>query len=81
MVTVGLLIVAIAASALLGLGPPLVMKSIVDDAILADRSRGELDVLILFMIAFVLAGAMVGVAQTYLGTAVGQGVMFDSIRP
>lgn len=72
-----MLLVIIVASALIGLGPPLIMQRIVDDAIISDRSRGQLDVLVGIMVAFVAFGALAGVAQTYFSTAIGQGVMFD----
>src|SRR5260221_2777992 len=51
--TVLLLMGAIAISALVGLGPPLVMKRIVDDAILADLDRAQLDILLVVLVAFV----------------------------
>ncbi len=73
---VSLLLLAITGGAVLGLAPPLLMKRIVDDAILGGRGS-ELDILVLAMVAFLAIAAAVGVAQTYLGNAVGQGVVFD----
>jgi ATP-binding cassette subfamily B protein len=69
--------VAIVASAILGLGPPLVMQRIVDDVILGNRSGFELNLLVAVMVGLVAAGALAGVAQTYLSNAIGQSVMFD----
>jgi ATP-binding cassette subfamily B protein len=74
---VALLVSVIVASALMGLGPPLIMKRIVDDAILANADGRQLNLLVLAMVGFVAAGALAGVAQTYLSSAIGQGVMFD----
>ncbi|OAI40436.1 hypothetical protein AYO38_01055 [bacterium SCGC AG-212-C10] len=78
--SVGLLFVVIIVSALLGLGPPLLMKRIVDDAINGHNglgNGGELNVLIVIMVVVIAASALIGVAQTYLSTAIGQAVMFD----
>jgi ATP-binding cassette subfamily B protein len=75
--TVALLLLVISFSAVVGLGPPLLMQRIVDDAILGRADTGLLNTLVLVMVAFVAAGALASVAQGYLSNAIGQGVMFD----
>ncbi len=75
--TLGLLLATIFVSALLGLGPPLVMQRIVDDAILGNGDGAELNWLVLLMVALVAVSALTGVAQTFFSTAVGQDVMSD----
>jgi ATP-binding cassette subfamily B protein len=77
LVTVALLLVTISASSVAGLAPPLIMRRIVDDAILGSRSGGELNALVAIMGGFVVAGALIGVAQTYFSNAMGQSVMAD----
>jgi len=77
---VSLLVLVIMVSAGVGLGPPLLMQRIIDDALRPPGDGFQLNVLILVMIALVLVSAFVGVAQTYLGNAIGQGVMFDLRR-
>lgn len=66
----------ITAGAIAGLGPPLLLKSIVDDA-LAESATANLNSLILMMIVLVGVSAFLAVAQTFLSNLVGQSVMFD----
>lgn len=74
--TVSALLAVILVAAVLGLGPPLMMQRIIDDAILpGDNSL--LNLLVLAMVGLVAASALAGVAQTFLSNAVGQSVMFD----
>ena len=75
--TVSLLIGVITISALVGLGPPLLLKRIIDNAIVPQNNRANLDLLILAMIGFVGLSALTAVAQTFLSNIVGQSVMFD----
>lgn len=73
----GLLVVgAIATGAVLGIFPPLLVRSAIDNAI-ANRNGGLLNLLVAGMILIPIAGSLVGVGQTYLNTAIGQQVMFD----
>ncbi|MGE5596864.1 MAG: ABC transporter ATP-binding protein [Hyphomicrobiales bacterium] len=65
-------------SSLVGLGPPLLLQRIIDDALdPRDFDAGLLNVLILLMVAFVAAGAVASVAQGWLANTVGQAVMYD----
>ena len=73
---VTLLLFAIVFNAVIGIAPALLLKRIIDGAI-AGKDGHELNLLIIAMIAFVAVGALVGVAQSFLSTSVGQSVMFD----
>ncbi len=75
--TVLLLLLTIGVGSVLGLGPPLLIKKIIDEAIVADRDGSLLNVLVLVMAGLVAVSALVGVGQTFLSNSVGQGVMFD----
>jgi len=68
--------VAIAVSSLVGLAPPLIIRRIIDHSI-PDSSGGELNLLILGMVAVILLGAFNGVLQSFLGNSISQTVMFD----
>ncbi len=77
---VGLLVVVIIAGAIAGLGPPLLMERIIDDALPTNGGQGDpwlLNALIVAMVATVGVSALTGVLQTYLSNVIGQGVMYD----
>ncbi|HJR19774.1 MAG TPA: ABC transporter ATP-binding protein [Actinomycetota bacterium] len=67
---------AIAASAVLGVFPPLLARSIVDRAILP-HDGGLLNWLVVAMVVVSIAGGLVGVGLTYLNTTIGQSIVFD----
>src|SRR5579859_6250039 len=72
-----LALLCIGATAGLGLAPALVTKGLID--YLGHPNRG-LEPIALFVgagVAASVAGGLVGVLQTYLGTAISQGIMFD----
>ncbi|HSP54414.1 MAG TPA: ABC transporter ATP-binding protein, partial [Dehalococcoidia bacterium] len=71
-----LLAFTIAAASLLGLVPPLLIRSIIDDAI-PNRNGGQADLMVGGIIAATLAGSLVGVGQSWLSNIIGQGVMED----
>ncbi|HEX6032750.1 MAG TPA: ABC transporter ATP-binding protein, partial [Tepidiformaceae bacterium] len=78
--TVITLLAVILVGAVLGLGPPVLMQRIIDDAIGAGPGEGDpalLNLLVLAMVGLVAASALASVAQTFLSNAVGQSVMFD----
>lgn len=80
---VALLIVAIVASAAVGLGPAYLLQRIVDDALPTAAGGGSssaLNTLILVMVVLVALGAFFGVIQSYLSNVIGQTVMFDLRR-
>ena len=71
-----LVTLAIAAGALLGLIPPLLIRSLIDDAI--PQSRGEMiNWLVVGMVAIPVISGLISVGQNYLNTFIGQRVMFD----
>jgi ATP-binding cassette, subfamily B, bacterial len=73
LVVVGLLI---AASSLVGLGSPFLLRGIIDNA-LPHKDTGLLALLALGMIGVALVSTVVGVYQTLLSTTVGQRIMRD----
>lgn len=78
---VGALLVVVILNAAAGLGPPLILQRIVDDALPATGLRGGnaglLNVLILVFVGFIAVGALAGVLQTFLSNIIGQSVMYD----
>src|SRR5947209_15460447 len=71
-----LVLIAILVAAILGLATPLLLKLIIDDAIL-NRNLDKLTLYAALMIAIPLITALIGVGQTYLNNLVGQRVMRD----
>jgi ATP-binding cassette subfamily B protein len=67
---------AIAVGSLVGLGPPLIIREIIDEAI-PDSDGSRLNLLILLMAAVILIGALNGVLQSFLGNSISQTMMFD----
>lgn len=70
------ILICILASAVIGLVPPLLIRTIIDSAI----HGGNLSFLSLLAIGMVLASLVagfIGVAQNYLSNLIGQGVMYD----
>jgi ATP-binding cassette, subfamily B, bacterial len=59
-----------------GLGPPLLIKRIIDEAIPAGLGA-QLNLLVLAMVGLVAAGALTGVLRSFLSNTVGQNVMLD----
>ena len=73
LVLVGLLI---AASSLVGLGSPFLLRGIIDNA-LPHKNTGLLALLALGMIGVAVVSTVVGVYQTLLSTTIGQRIMRD----
>jgi ATP-binding cassette subfamily B protein len=73
-----ILILALAA-AIIGLGPPLVMKEIIDRA-LPSADKRLLWIMVGLMIGLPLFGGLIGVWQNHLNNKVGQSVMRDLRR-
>jgi ATP-binding cassette subfamily B protein len=70
------LLITVTASALIGLGPPLLFASIIDNiSKTKNAERVDIDAALIF--AAVVAGALLSVLQSYLNNKVGQGVMYD----
>ena len=70
------LLATVTASALIGLAPPLLFASIIDN-ISKNKDTHRVDIAAGLIFAAVLAGAMLSVLQSYLNNRVGQGVMYD----
>ncbi|MHB8574993.1 MAG: ABC transporter ATP-binding protein [Dehalococcoidia bacterium] len=73
---VGIYLVTVVLTSVVGLGPPLLFKRIIDHA-LPHSSFSELNQLSIAMIALVTIGALVGVLRSYLSNVAGQAVVYD----
>ena len=69
-------LLCISASSGLGVLQPLLIKWVVDTAIPEGRT-GLLNLLVLGMLLAAIVQGLIGVAQAYLNSRIGQGVMFD----
>ncbi|MCL4466032.1 MAG: ABC transporter ATP-binding protein/permease [Chloroflexi bacterium] len=76
---VGLMLVVILASTLLGLIPPLLYRDLIDHT-LPQHDFQRLNLLALGMIAVPLATGLLGVYQRYLSSRVGEGTIYDLRR-
>ena len=72
----GSVLVLIAASAVLGMATPFLLRALLDDAI-PHRDTRLLNLLVGGMIAIAIVTGVLGVLQTYLSNVVGQRVMHD----
>jgi ATP-binding cassette, subfamily B, bacterial len=74
------LLAVIVASAFVGLGPPLLLQRIIDDALPSPGNpadAGLLNLLIIAMVALVAISSVFNVLQAYLANVIGQSVMFE----
>jgi ATP-binding cassette subfamily B protein len=69
----------IAASAVLGILPPLLVRAIIDTAI-PERNAALLNVLVAALVLIPLGNGLVGVWLTYLNTMIGQSIVYDIRR-
>ena len=69
-------LITIIVTSTVGLGPPLLIRRVIDGAIPAGDG-GRVNLLVLAMAAIVTFGALVGVLRSYLSNLVGQSVMLD----
>src|SRR5687768_11174497 len=69
----------IAVTSVVGLGSPLIVREIIDGA-LQNGDGGHLNQLLLLMMVLILAGALLGVVQSFLSNVVSQNLMFDLRR-
>ena len=67
---------AITTASLVGLGPPLLIRRIIDHSIPADDGS-ELNLLIAVMAAVIILGSLNGVLQSWLSNSISQTVMFE----
>jgi ATP-binding cassette subfamily B protein len=73
---VGVVVVAILATSLLGLINPILLKLLIDDA-LPSRDFGRLNLYVGLMIALPIITGLIGIGQSYLNNVIGQRVMQD----
>ena len=69
----------IGVTSLVGLGPPLLIRRVIDQAI-PTGDGALLNLLVLAMVGLVAVGALTGVLRSFLSNLAGQGVMFDLRR-
>ena len=75
-VKAGFILLWILVSAIIGLVPPLLIRTIIDQAI-PEKDLSFLSFLALGMVFASLITGFIGVAQNYLSNLIGQGVMYD----
>jgi ATP-binding cassette, subfamily B, bacterial len=73
---VAVLALTITVASLIGLAPPLIIRTIIDDAI-PHRDGVQVDMLVIWIIVASLGGALLSVGQTWLNNIVGQNIMED----
>src|SRR5262245_52415855 len=73
---VGIVVVAILATSLLGLVNPILLKLLIDDA-LPNQDFAKLNLYVALMIAIPIVTGLIGIGQSYLNNLVGQRVMQD----
>ena len=73
---VGVVLVAILATSLIGLVNPYLLKLLIDEAI-PQRDWGLLNLFVGLMIVLPIVTGLIGVGQTYLNNVIGQNVMQD----
>ncbi|MBV9279533.1 MAG: ABC transporter ATP-binding protein, partial [Chloroflexi bacterium] len=71
---VALVLIAILVIAVVGLANPILLKLVIDDALL-HRDVGKLTLYTALMIVIPIVTGLVGVGQTYLNNLIGQRVM------
>ena len=73
---IGLILVLVIISALLGIVPPIVIRGIIDGAI-DGSNHGLLIALVVILIAVAVGAGLVGVLQGYCNTTLSQGIMYN----
>jgi ATP-binding cassette subfamily B protein len=73
---VATLLGTIVITSLVGLGPPLILREIIDGAF-RRNDKDYLNFLVMCMVATVLFTAFMGVWQTYLSNSIGQRVVYE----
>jgi ATP-binding cassette subfamily B protein len=74
--SLALMLAAIAATAFIGLVPPLLYRDLIDN-VLPNRDFARLNLLALGMIGIPLISGLIGVGQRYLSSRVGEGIICD----
>ncbi len=76
----GLLIlqlIGLAATAVMGILPPLVLKALVDRAVDGRLTAGGVNVLVLAAVAIALTMTALGLVNRWLGSRIGEGLIYD----
>jgi len=73
----GAYLTVIIASALLGTVPPLLVKRLIDSAIIGHHSIAQVDVLAAAMVGVALATTALSLANRWLGSVIGEGIIYD----
>jgi ATP-binding cassette subfamily B protein len=73
---IGVVLVAILVTSLLGLVNPILLKLLIDDAI-GNLDFSKLNLYVLLMIGTPIVSGLIGVGQSYLNNTIGQSVMRD----
>jgi ATP-binding cassette subfamily B protein len=74
--SLSLMLVAIAATSLIGLVPPLLYRDLIDN-VLPNRDFSRLSLLALGMIGIPVVSGLIDVGRRYLSARVGEGIIFD----
>jgi len=74
--SLSLMLVAIGATALIGLVPPLLYRDLIDN-VLPNRDFSRLSLLALGMIGIPVVSGLIDVGRRYLSARVGEGIIFD----
>ena len=67
----------LAGTAVMGILPPLVLKALVDRAVAHRLSTGGVDLLVLAAVAIALAMTGLGLLNRWLGSRIGEGLIYD----
>ncbi len=73
---IGVVLIAILATSLIGLANPYLLKLLIDEAI-PERDFGKLNLFVGLMIVLPILTGLIGVGQAYLNNVIGQNVMQD----
>src|SRR5439155_1396987 len=73
----GLQLAGLAGTAVIGILPPLVLKALVDRAVAHRLSTGGVDLLVLAAVAIALAMTGLGLLNRWLGSRIGEGLIYD----
>jgi ATP-binding cassette subfamily B protein len=73
----GLQLAGLAATAVMGIMPPLVLKALVDRAVAHRLSTGGVDLLVLAAVSIALAMTGLGLLNRWLGSRIGEGLIYD----
>jgi ATP-binding cassette, subfamily B, bacterial len=73
----GLQLAGLAATAVMGILPPLVLKALVDRAVAHRLSPGGVNLLVLAAVAIALTMTGLGLLNRWLGSRIGEGLIYD----